>query len=268
MTQLRANIRTATKASQIGQPSVSFRNDDFAALIDSKGYQIIIEKAVRCPCEGGMGQALVSCQNCYGSGYIFINPLKTKAIASGINRDTKYKDWSLEKIGTISLTVRDDQNENLSFYDKITFVDKIGSFTEVLKVKQTADTEPQDFVFTSYNIDKVVDVFIFSADSQKLVKLTTAEYAVNANNSRVIDLTITTKPADFNGVVSVRYNHEIQYNVLDLPHEIRSSWQQNREGAYELISLPMNAIARRSHLIQNEQLHYDGTGYQDNSYLP
>ena len=87
MTQPRANIRTATRASQIGQPSVSFRNDDFAALIDSKGYTIIIEKAVRCPCEREMGQALVSCQNCYGSGYIFINPLKTKAIASGINRD-------------------------------------------------------------------------------------------------------------------------------------------------------------------------------------
>lgn len=266
MAQPRQSIRTATAASQVQQPQVYFRPDDYSALIGSKGYNIIIEKALRCPCEGETGHALVDCQNCMGTGYFFINPLKTKAIASGINRDTKYREWSAELVGTISLTVRDDGQENMSFYDKITFVDKVGDFSENLLVRSNSTGD--DFVFTTYKVKSITDIFIFENSSSKLRKLTSEEYSINANNNCVIDLVITDKSVTFNGSISIRYKHEIQFNIIDLPHELRASWEMDKNGTYKLISLPMNAIARRSHLIPVERMNYDGTGWKDNSYLP
>ena len=81
-------------------------------------------------------------------------------------------------------------------------------------------------------------------------------------------MNLTTAPSGFNGTISIRYTHQIQYNIIDLPHELRSSFELNREGAYQIMNLPMNAVARRSHLIVVEKMDYDGTGWQDNSYLP
>ena len=266
MSEPRVSIRKAGEASQINQGQVSFRNDDYSAIIGSKGYKIIIEKALRCPCEANGEHALSNCQNCMGSGYIFINPLSTMAIASGINANTKYKEWSSELIGTISLTVRDDGVENLQFYDKITFTDLVGRFSEIANIRENDNGD--NFIFTTYKVKEIVDAFIFVSPTQKLRKLDKSEYSVNAVNPCVIDLNLTTVPTDFNGTISIRYTHQIQYNIIDLPHELRSSFELNREGAYQIMNLPMNAVARRSHLIVVEKMNYDGTGWQDNSYVP
>lgn len=258
------NIRTATPANLIGQPEVEFRQNDFNALITTKGYNCIIEKAVRCPCEGEAESANPSCQNCFGTGWIFINPVKTDIIASGINLSNKYKDWSLELAGTISLTVRDDDNESLSFYDKVSFVDRFSKFSEVLRVR---DTGTEVFVFTTYKVKEVYEIFLFNGNTQKLRRLNENEYSLNPNNPYVIDLLVTDYPAEFNNVVSVRYKHEIQYHVIDLPHELRGSTRVLETGSREDFVLPMNAIARRVHLIAGAKPNYFGTGWQDNSYL-
>jgi hypothetical protein len=258
------NIRTATPSNLIGQPEVEFRRDDFNALITTKGYNCIIEKAVRCPCEGEGESALPSCQNCFGTGWIFINPIKTDAIASGINLSNQYKDWSLELSGTISLTVRDDDKESLSFYDKVSFADKYSRYSEVLSVR---DTGTEVFVFTTYKIKEVYEIFVFDGSEQKLRRLTQEEYSISEDNPYVINLLITNYPTDYNKVVSIRYKHEIQYHVIDLPHELRGSTVVNKEGQRKDIILPMNAVARRVHLIVGAKPNYDGTGWKDNSYL-
>lgn len=266
MSEPRVSIRKAIPASQLQQMQVQFDDTKFNAAIDSKGYNIVIEKALRCPCEANGEHAKSNCQNCMGSGYFFINPLKTKAIATGINSNTKYKEWSSELIGTISLTVRDDGVENLSFYDKITFTDKVSRYSEIVNLRQNDDDE--DFVFTTYKVKEITEIFIFVSPTQKLRKLEKTEYSINAINPCVIDFNIATVPTDFNRTITVRYLHQIQYNIIDLPHELRASFQLDRDGKQELISLPMNAVARRSHLIVVEKMDYDGTGWQDNSYLP
>ena len=86
MTNQSQSIRKATPASQVQQPQVEFRPDDYSALIGSKGYDCVIEKAVRCPCQGDVDSAKPNCQNCMGTGFIFINPIFFKPCIHG-----KYK---------------------------------------------------------------------------------------------------------------------------------------------------------------------------------
>lgn len=259
----RQSIVSQTPPNLVGQPSVEFDKNGFEAAIHNKGYNIVIEKALRCPCESDETSNLSSCTNCQGHGYFYINPISTWAIITGINSETKYKEWSTEKLGSVQVTVRDDGAENLSFYDKITFIKKYAEHSERLSVK---NLNGQDFVFPIYKVSEIVDVFIFEDSDSPLIKLDPSEYNIKIDNSYVIELNIGAAPTNFNGSISVRYKHEIQYNVIDIPNEVRMSKIINDDGAEEIIDLPVNAIARRAHLLINDKPNYDGTGLQDNSY--
>ena len=255
-----------TSPNLVYEPKIEFRKNSFEAAVWLKGYWVYIEKAVRCPCEGQIKNALSSCTNCYGNGFFFINSIKTRALVTSINRDTRYKEWSPELIGNISISVRDDLTENLSFYDKITFFEKYGFHSEVLTIRTTTDPTTQDFVFLVYKPVEIIDVWIFNGSENPLQRLTTSEYVINADNPYILNINITTEPSNFNRVVSVRYRHEVQYNIIDIPHEIRASNIINIDGELERIDLPVNAIGRRSHLLLGERPNFDGTGIQNNSY--
>ena len=248
------------------QPTIEFRKKDFDAAVWLKGYRVFIEKAVRCPCEGQIKNALSSCTNCHGVGFFFINAIETRALTTSINRDTNYREWSPELIGNLSISVRDDLIENLSFYDKITFKDKEGFHSEVLTIRNTGAPDNQAFVFLVYRPIEILDVWVFNGSANPLVRILPAEYAINSVNPYILNINITTPPANFNGVVAVRYRHEVQYNVIDIPHEIRASNIKDTDGRLVRIDLPINAIARRSHLLLAEIPNYDGTGIQNNNY--
>lgn len=256
------NIITATPPNLISQPQVNFRQNDFEAIIHTKGYDILTEKALRCPCESKGQSALSSCQNCHGTGYFFINPLRTRAIITGINADSKYKDWSVERIGNVSLTVRDDDRENLSFMDKVTLLGKYSIFSENLTVRKTND-RLGSFVFTTYKVGEITAIYAFSAANLPLVKLSSTDYTLSTDNKSVININLAVVPSNMQ--VSVFYKHEIQYNVIDLPHEIRASYIRDKNGAEQRIFLPMNAVARRSHFLLGEGMNFNGNGTQNNS---
>lgn len=255
-------IITATPPNLIGQAQVNFRKNDFEALIHTKGYDILVEKALRCPCEKKGQSPLSSCQNCHGSGYFFINPLKTRAIITGINVDSQYKDWSAERIGNVSLTVRDDNKENLSFMDKVTLLGKHSIFSENLTIRSTNDDTGR-FVFTTYKVGEIMAIYAFDSATKPLTKLDKDKYSLSTANKGVIN--IDTDAAPTNGMLSVFYRHEIQYNVIDLPHEVRASYIRDRDGREQRISLPMNAVARRSHFLLGEGINFSGNGTQNNS---
>lgn len=262
----RNNSIDVTPPNLAQEPKIEFRKNSFDAAIWLKGYRVFVEKAVRCPCEGQIKNALSSCTNCHGVGYFFINPIETRALMTSINRDTKFKEWSLELMGNLSISLRDDLVENLSFYDKITFFEKFGFHSEILTIRDAGVPDNQNFVFLVYRPVEILDVWVFNGSANPLVRITSDQYEINPNNPYVLNINITTPPDNFNGVVSVRYRHEVQFNVIDIPHEIRTSNIRDTDGRLTRIDLPINAIARRSHLLLAEIPNFNGTGVQNNSY--
>lgn len=105
-----------TKASYPGVPRVDFLYPDFDALVDNKGYEVIWERAIPCPCSKRV-QHQSTCRNCGGSGWVFINPTRIKAVCQSLNKNTRYKDWSVEMLGTAAITVK--SMFHLNFMDKI-----------------------------------------------------------------------------------------------------------------------------------------------------
>ena len=67
--------------------------------------------------------------------------------------------------------------------------------------------------------------------------------------------------------VSFLYKHRVEYHIIDAPHEIRASMQANKQsGALEVIKMPLQAVGRRSHLIDMQRPNFDGSGLIFNDY--
>lgn len=253
------SIRKSVPTNLTGTPTPTLKKDFFDSNIWGYGYDVLVEKAIECPCRQD-GSSLINCQNCRGTGWVFINPTQTKAIISSINQDTKYRAWSQELIGSVSITFRDI--DQASFMDRVTILGESTIFSQVCPVRSTVDSKM--FIFTAYAIESIEDIFIFQGESLPLLRLTSDMYFISPNNPFVIEFVTGAFLGSTNGTVSVRYKHKVQYNILDMPHVIRSTVDLNNLGQLKQQKLPVQYIARLSHYVL--QPNYDGSGIINNSY--
>jgi hypothetical protein len=248
------NIIT-TAAPNIGYvANPQFDLNEFESAVWNKGYEVILENALRCPCHA-LDAPLPDCQNCFGSGYFYINPTKTKALTTSLNQTNRYSKWSEELLGTIEITVNDVNKSNLSYMDRVTIKKEYSYFSENLVIR---NFNGNTFVFTTYKPVDIVSIHLFNSPTEKLIKIPSNEYNINPDNPYCI---IFTGDISDKVIASVYYKHEPEYHVIDLPHMIRASWVTNKDtGAEERIRLPLQAIARLSHLLATARPNFDGSG--------
>jgi hypothetical protein len=262
------SIRTQTPPNVTSYPKVDiFKRDDFNEALWENGYDVMLEEAIACPCKGTSSDAKSNCSNCLGTGWIFINPIKTKAFISSINRNTKYKEWSPELIGTIAVTF---MNVNrFGFMDKVTLMKHYGMMSETLtaRTNTTAGTAYQMFSFATYGIKEIRSVFVYDGEDSPLIKIPSNEYRINPNNSNVIDIKSTSFTEEFNGKISVSYKHLVTYNILDIPHDLRITKEYSNSGKRETQEMPVQAIARKAQYEMGKVTNYAGNNLQNNSYL-
>lgn len=240
----------------VGKGNASFNKEDYSALVWNKGYVSTIENAVKCPCKTKNNDHLSTCQNCLGTGWIFINKIQDMILFNSINSNTEFKNWSAEMIGTISITT--ESRSFLSYMDKITILDSRVMQSQIL---YPISFGTNYFAYTIYDIDDIVEIFKFVSPSSKLQKLELGiDYTFERN--KILFTSIPTE--DY--VVSVRYYHKLVYGVIDIPHVIRNSYRKNKPtGRNELQILPVNAIGRLWHYIVDAQ-NFTGDNIFDNSY--
>ena len=248
-------IQIFDPVSNVGKPSASFSKEHFNSLIWEKGYDCIIESAVKCPCKTKDNDHLSTCKNCLGVGWVFINPQADRVVLSSINSETEYKEWSEEKLGTVNVTAA--KRSFLSYMDKIIVMDSSVMQSQVLYPKEF---NGQIFAYTIYDIDSVIEILKFETPESPLIKLELdIDYTIDRNkilftNLHIIPFTIT-----------VRYYHKLQYYVIDIPHVIRNSYRKDNQGRLDLQLLPVNAVARLSHYVL-DSFNFEGSNIIDNSY--
>jgi hypothetical protein len=255
---LNKTIIEQTPPSLVNKPRVDFVKNDFDALIETKGYKVVWEKAVKCPCSNEQigNHALSDCENCGGSGWVFINPTETRMVMHSLNSNTQYKEWSEANLGTVSVTAR--EVDKLSFMDKITQEDGQTLYSETIYPKLVG---AELYGFTQYPIVTLESAFLFVNSSTALTKLEAdTDYTISNNVFSLVNTGLVDPQ------VSLRYIHKPAFNVLDIPRESMASPVKNKTtGANEDLIFPIHAIARRSHYIQDAE-NKSGTRLIDNSY--
>lgn len=224
------------------QPNVELRKPDFDALVETKGYRVIQEKTVKCPCGGHDHSPLLNCKNCNGSGWIGLERYETKMLIQSINVDTRYKEWTEEKMGNVQISAR--YETSLSFMDRIQIIDQTSSISELLFVFMNESGTLSSFPI--YNPIKIDGLFLFVDPSLPLTKLQEGvDYVVDKTVGRIDFLKLT----DINSKLSLRYDYYPLYYVIDINHEIRSSYSLNHYGREEKKFLPCAGIGRRAHYL-------------------
>lgn len=262
------SIRTQTPPDVSNYPKVNiFNRDDFNNALWENGFSVDHYEAIACPCKGTSSDHKSDCSNCLGTGWVFINPINTKAFITSINRTTKYKDWSPEMIGTIAVTLMN--SNKIGFMDKLVMKKHYGMMSEDLTVRTNLHTVPtyQRFAFATYGMTEINSVFVFNGPMNALVKLAAADYRINPVNNYVIDIKSSNLPAGFNGKVSVSYHHYMTYQVIDIPHDLRITKSYMNSGKRVEEEMPVQAIARKSQYEMGKASNYEGDNIQDNSYL-
>jgi hypothetical protein len=257
------NIRTQTAPILAGAPKASFQADAFDALLWNQGYRVELEEARQCPCQSlESGTPLVTCQNCRACGWLFLNPITTKAVISNINKKTKYGvEWSEESIGTILVSLMNV--DRLADMDRITFLDVVSKWSERRRVRTV---NGQQFVFLTYKPQEILDVFYLQNAQLPLIKLIVDEdYSLHPTNPYILNLNIA-PIAGWNSTVTVTYMCNPQYHVIDLPHELRAGTIINQMGQIEKVDLPVNAVLKKSHLCLSLNDYDGGIQTLDNSY--
>ena len=248
-------VKTSEKT--VGYMRLDFDKGQFDALIEMKGNPLIWERAIPCPCARRSKSAnKTTCQNCAGTGWVFINPTEIKGLVTSINKDTKYKEWSVELLGTFAITV--NSKYRLNFMDRITVVGSSTVHSENLIVSQTGTKK---FVRTVYPISEIMDVFKFESVYNKL-KLLKYQEDYTFSGNQIVFL----KNVECDDSITVTYLHELQYHILDMTHDVRNTVVLNNYSQENVTELPISAIARKSHIVINSY-EFQGDEIYNNSYL-
>lgn len=253
-----------TPVNTQGSARVDLVKMDFETLIQNKGYDVYHEKAVKCPCHvKNDGNPLSNCRNCGGSGWVFINKVETRMVLMGINIDTKFKEWSEEKLGTVKVSARDC--DQLAFMDRITVIDGEVTTSQVIYPRLIDGSMRAK---TIYSIKEVQEIFSYNGPDQKLRLLTEG-----AAGDYTIENNILVLSEEFNDVenlsISVRYTHAPQFHIIDLQRETMVTRVKDKEnGGSDIdVLMPISAVARRTHYVLDEQ-NFTGDYLFDNTYDP
>lgn len=224
------------------QPRVDFTKSKFDALVWVKGNHVFWERAIKCPCKSEGGPSLPNCLNCHGIGWIFTDLVETRMVVQSINRNTKMKSWSLELLGTMGVTALAENS--LGFMDRITLSKIKTIYNQVVFTRISA--QGKVFAFTVYPILKVLYAAVFVDVALPLAKLEEDQYEIQNGYVIFKDSSITAGMA-----ITLRYEHNPTYNILDLQREIMGTEVINKnEGGRETFdTMPIHAVARRSQYV-------------------
>ena len=252
---------------------VGWRVDDFEKLIQSQGYDALIDRALRCPCvDKATGQALSTCKNCLGRGWFFVDRTETRLIAQHMDSKKRYENWSEVNRGTASITTKGI--DKLGFMDKIILTQLEEFYSEIIR---PIYFQGEIIAYPVYEPLKVTDMFLFSSDNEKLINIKEDEYVIDGNKI-VFDLGIQDKISidDMNVKnkseipisISIRYSHFPVYHVIDVNRELMKV-RESRFCSYndeKLRQMPINVLARKAHYLFDAQKF--GEESFENTVLP
>jgi hypothetical protein len=253
-------VHTKTHPESV-EHQVRFEPQRFNSLIYDKGYEVYIDRALRCPCTvKGTGQALISCNNCLGIGWIFVNRIETRMAVQQLNANVKYENWSQTTTGMAKVTSR--AIDKLAFMDRIILREVEGYFNEVIRVK---DYKGNKVGFAIYEILEIESIYLFQGDKQALLPIKKSDYTIDG--FKIIFDPQYNSMDDIN--ISIRYRHCLTFHLIDMNRDIMKVRTVDCGMPDEqLRNMPISGIARKSHYIFDNQKYEQENRLIENSTEP
>lgn len=228
-----------TGASNYMMPRADLRADTFDVAIEQKGYRVIWEQALFCPCMSiESGQPDYECSSCHGKGYRYIRPTSIRALVTSINGRKDQHRIGLDEVGGAYLTP--PSQSNVGFRDRFTFQDFTTKFSEVLTRGEIGTSER-----LRYNCLTVVALFSMQGELHMGV-----DYAISEDNLHVKFLK---EDLMYEGDrYSILYNIRPVYVALNPIHDLRGTYTTHKaKGMEKFVQLPKQFQIRREDFVDD-----------------
>lgn len=256
--------------ANVVHPRVGWRVDDFEELIQSQGYDVYIDRAMRCPCvDKATGQALSTCKNCLGRGWFFVDRTETRIIAQHMDSKKRYMDWSEVNLGTASFTTKG--SDKLGFMDRVILLQLQEFYSEIIRPQMF---EGELLAYPVYEPIDITNIFLYVGDYTKLQPISHELYTVDKNKIVFSQELLNVVPVDDmnqkspNISISMRYSHYPVYHVIDVNRELMRVRESKLCGYDDekLRQMPINVLARKAHYIFDSQKF--GEEAYENTVMP
>jgi hypothetical protein len=248
----------ATPVNTQGKARVDLVKSDFDAIIWQKGYDVLLDRAIKCPCRNvADNQGLSDCKNCGGSGWCFINRKATRMVLQSMNKDTQFKEWSMERLGTTRISCLNE--ERISYMDRITVTSATVTTSQTVHFKEHSDGVFRAAII--YPIKKLIYSFLFKGSQTPLFR------AVEGTDFDIVDgnwIELKSQHNQDHPTMSLRYEHNPMYHILDTNRDVMTS-KKSISGKNVKNNYPVSGIAKLAHYVLDEQ-SFNGDFLLDNSF--
>jgi hypothetical protein len=218
---------------------VDFNPQDFEDIIQQKGYRVLWEKNLICPCIDPVTlHPVPNCVNCDGRGKYYYDP---KEIRGLITRQTKElligEALGVLESGTAYITVSHDNYINK--FDRMTNLDSTVKYQEtVIHDDKTGEAD-----WLSYPVATTVEVAITqpTRTSPLVTLVQNIDFTIEADGK--IDWISAKKPRDKQGVSFSYYMHPV-WEVISIPNYVRDTWVLQGNPTDTVSKLPIRAEIR------------------------
>lgn len=247
-------------AQKIAPPRVDFDQDRFDVLVGQKGVDVLVERALQCPCKTKSINQLPSCKNCGGTGWIFVNPRKSRFVLQSMNFQNKEEVWSRLVHGIIKVTA--PAEEELAFMDRITRLDANSLFSEIVEFEEWNNEIYGFLTYTPKRID-YIGIYVDAEDpltNYSLADIKIIGNRIVLNNTSDLPQFDNSKPL----TATILYVHAPTFNIIEHQREAFDNKKWNGVGE-TLQYLPVLALARRTQDLEDMNKLRQGS-LNDNSY--
>jgi hypothetical protein len=217
-----------------------FQIAEFSTIINQKGYDLLWEKALKCPCipEEKTGQPDFNCLLCHGRGWYWFDPQDIKAVMTNFGENVRYNQAGEIAAGTAYLTTLPENK--LGFWDRVTNLDSRIRHSEILTHgdhggKDKLRFQPTDIVYC---------------------RSLSTEYIANKDflfdpNAFELDWSLTGQEPESGDRYSVEYLMPPRWIVIDITNVIRDTFVKSKKAGITFLELPLRATVRLEYLVFN-----------------
>ncbi len=273
------NVITRAPAPNLNQKAdIKFQKSAFDTLVWNNGYEVYHDKMIECPCKPqGAGGFKSDCKNCGGYGWVMIERINTKMVIQSMNMESKYKEWSLEKIGTAGITSLG--NALLSHMDRIILIntpgpgncggeiiaDEIsGNYKQLIYPTIYPAVTGSYFSFLTYYAVEVQSVHRFISSNEVLELIDPALYNIDENKI-IFNPSLNTPWEGTTPTLSIRYSYLPQYHIVDINREQMIARNDDEFKNTTKERFPLHAIGVRSHLLPIDKFNYNKDNFVNNT---
>lgn len=244
----------------VGKTRADFREEEFVRVLRQHGKFVIWRKSMLCTCINAVtGQVEIDCNDCDGSGYVYLDPIDIQAHMVSFDKSMKlYEKFGLWQEGNVSITV--EPQYRLGYRDSITMKDSLMSFNEILKKNNRRgfrSTLPSNVDCARYRIVNLTRIAA-QLDGANVL-LSPDDYSIDKNGW--IEWTRTGNRRIPEGTnLSVLYDFHPIFIVVSWPHASRDDTSGRKsKGSAKVISLPIQAMAKLDFIVNPGQQAIGGS---------